>query len=133
MYAVRNQMCGNKQFSPFKQSEHNCYWALNIERKTRVRSVSRLARPRKGWISRIHFPQGQRTCRAQTGSAVRLHAAVLRVQVYCPYTSSGWAVLWLTPFVLEAHLVDLGHQLLCVIFLAVNPVRRTAVIPLLLS
>jgi len=45
-----------------------------------------------------------------------MHAAVLSVQLHCPYTSSGWTVLWLTPFVLEVHLVDLGHQLLCVIF-----------------
>ena len=116
--AIRNALSGNTQFSTFQQAEHNYHSGLNMERKNRVRWVSRLARPRKGWISGIHFRQGQRTYRVQTGSAaLRLHAAVLSVQLYCSYTSSGWAVLWLTPFVLEVHLVDLGHQLLCVIFL----------------
>jgi hypothetical protein len=81
-------------------------------------AVSRLATSRNGWISGIHLPQGQRTYRAQTGCAtLRLHAAVLGVQPHYRCMSSGWTVLWLTPFVLEVHLVGHGHQLLCVIFL----------------
>ena len=106
------------QFSTLQQMEHYYYWTLNIERKNRVSSVSRLARPRNGWISGVHFPQVQKVYRAHTGSVcLKLHVAVLSVQLYRPYTSSGWAVLWLTRFVLEVQLVYVGHQLLCALFL----------------
>lgn len=123
---------GNTQFSTFKQIQHNYYWALNIVRKNRVRSVS-------NWLDQgtDGLPTGQRTSvlpRAQTVSAALvLHAALLSVPLYCPSTSSGWTVLRLAPLVLRCTWWISAISCYLRISSAVNQLTRTVVSQWLLS